>query len=124
MRQRSARDPAAPYSRARPATKIAGANAEAEAESDAPGWWEREKMSENVPPPGRPGREAEVLQALREASRDNPRLVELPPEEVTRQLVLEGRVEGEPSPEIVAEMMLELEVEEQEFDPDVQPGEV
>ena len=79
-------------------------------------------MSENVPPPGRPGREAEVLEALREASRHNPRLVELPPEEVGRQLVLEGLVEGEPSPEVVAEMMLEMEVEEQEFDPDVQPG--
>ena len=79
-------------------------------------------MSENVPP-GRPGREAEVLEALREASRHNPRLVELPPEEVARQLVLEGRVIGEPSPEIVAETMLELEVEEQEFDADVEPGE-
>ena len=77
---------------------------------------------DDVPPPGRPGREDEVLEALREASRDNPRLVELPPEEVARQLVVEGRVEGEPSPEIVAEMMLELEVEEQEFDPDVEPG--
>ena len=30
---------------------------------------------------------------------------------------------AEVSPELVAEMMLELEVEEQEFDPDVQPGE-
>ena len=53
---------------------------------------------DDVPPPGQPGREAEVLEALREASRHNPRLVELPPEEVARQLVLEGRVEGEPSP--------------------------
>lgn len=80
-------------------------------------------MSENVPPPGRPGREAEVLEALREASRHNPRLLEAPPEEVAHQLVLEGRVIGEPSPEVVAEMMLELEVEEKEFDPDVEPGE-
>ena len=80
-------------------------------------------MSENVPPPGKPGRESEVIEALREASRHNPRLVELPPEEVARQLVLEGRVIGEPSPELVAEMMLELEVEGQEFDPDVEPGE-
>ncbi len=60
---------------------------------------------------------------MREASRSNPRLVEMPSEEGARQLVLEGRVIGEPSPELVAEMMLELEVEEQEFDPDVQPGE-
>ncbi len=80
-------------------------------------------MSENVPPPGRPGREAEVLAALREASRGNPLLVELPPEEVTRRLMLEGLLRDEPSPELVAEMMLQLEVEEQEFDPDVQPGE-
>ena len=80
-------------------------------------------MSENVPPPGRPGREAGILEALRKASRDNPLLVELPPEEVTRQLMLEGLLREEPSPELVAEMMLELEVEEQEFDPDVQPGE-
>lgn len=47
---------------------------------------------DDVPPPGRPGREKEVLGALREASRHNPRLVELPPEEVARQLVLEGLV--------------------------------
>ena len=80
-------------------------------------------MSDHVPPPGRPGREAEVLEALRGASSENPRLVEEPPEEVARRLVLEGRAEGEPSPELVAEMMLELEVEEQGFDPDVEPGE-
>ncbi len=84
---------------------------------------EGEMMSDQVPPPGRPGREAEVLAALKEASRRNPRLVEEPPEEVTRQLMLAGLLREEPSPELVAEMMLELEVEEQEFDPDVQPGE-
>ena len=78
-------------------------------------------MSGNVPPPGRPGREAEVLEALRAAGRDNPCLVELPPEEVARQPVLEGRVGGEPSPAVVAEMM--LAVEEQEFDPDARLGE-
>ena len=79
-------------------------------------------MSENVPPPGRPGREAEVLEVLRKASRRNPLLVELPPEEVTRQLMLEGLLRDEPSPELVAEMVLELEVEGRGFDPDVQPG--
>ena len=83
----------------------------------------RGKMSESVPLPGQPGREAEVLEALREASRDEPRLLELLPEEVTHQLVLKGLLREEPSPELVAEMMLELEVEEEEFDPDVQPGE-
>ena len=80
-------------------------------------------MSENVPPPGRPGREAEVLEALREASRHNPHLLEAPPEQVTRHLMLEGLLREEPSPELVAEMALELEVEEEEFDPDAQPGE-
>ena len=76
---------------------------------------------DDVLPPGRSGREKEVLEALREARRHNPRLVELPPEEVARQLVLGGRVEGKPSPELVAEMV--LEVEEEEFDPDAGPGE-
>ena len=80
-------------------------------------------MSDYIPLPGRPGREAEVLKALREASRHNPLLRELPPEGATRQLMLEGLLQEEPSPELVAEMMLELEVEEEEFDPDVQPGE-
>ncbi|MDP9438013.1 MAG: hypothetical protein M3P49_04620 [Actinomycetota bacterium] len=70
-----------------------------------------------------PGPEAEVLGALRKAGRRNPRLVGLPPEEVARQLLLEGLLRDEPPPELVAEMMLELEVEEQEFDPDVQPNE-
>jgi hypothetical protein len=80
-------------------------------------------MSENVLSPGRPGHEAEVLEALRKASRDNPLLVELPPEEVTRQIMLENLLRDEPSPELVAEMMLQLEAEEEAFDPDVQPGE-
>ena len=80
-------------------------------------------MSDHAPPPGQPGREGEILEALREASRDNPRLVDLPPEEVARRLVLEGRIEDEPAVELVAEMMLQLEVEEQEFDPDVEPDE-
>jgi hypothetical protein len=79
-------------------------------------------MSENVPLPGQPGREGEILEALREASCDNPRLVELPPEEVARQLVLEGLLQYEPSLEMVAEMMMEFEIEEEEFDPDVDPG--
>ncbi len=65
-----------------------------------------------------------VLEALRKASRDNPLLVELPPEEVTRQHMLENLLRDEPSPELVAEMMLQLEAEEEAFDPDVQPGEV
>ena len=80
-------------------------------------------MSDHVPPPGQPGQEGEILEALREASRRNPRLVESTPEEVTRQLMLEGLLRDEPSPELVAEMVLQLEVEEEQFDPDVKPGE-
>ena len=79
--------------------------------------------SEHVPPPGQPGTEKEVLEALRNAYRDNAPLVEQPPEEVARQLVLGGYLRDEPSPELVAEMVLALEVEEQNFDPDVDPGE-
>ncbi len=79
-------------------------------------------MDENAPPPGGPGREVGILEALREASRRNPRLVEEPPEEVTRQLALEGLLLDEPSPELVAEVMLELDAEEEAFDPDVEPG--
>jgi hypothetical protein len=80
-------------------------------------------MSENVPPSGRSGREAEVLAALREATSRNRLLLELTPEEVTRQFMRAGLLRDEPSPELVAEKTLELEVEEQEFAPDVQPGE-
>ncbi len=80
-------------------------------------------MSDHVPPPGRPGRDTEVLAALREAIRHNQLLLELPPEEVIRQLMLQGLLRDEPSPELVAEMMLQLEVEEEAFAPDVQPDE-
>ena len=79
--------------------------------------------SEYIPPPGQPGRERAILEALRKAVRDNEPLVEQPPEEVARQLVLGGYLRDEPSPELVAEMVLALEVEEQTFDPDVKPGE-
>ena len=78
-------------------------------------------MSENTPPPGQPGC-GKILEASRGASRDTPRLVELAPKDVAHQFVLEGRVADEPSPELVAKMMLQLEIEEEEFDPDVEPG--
>ena len=80
-------------------------------------------MRDHVPSPGRPGRETEVLAALREAIRHNQLLLKLPPEEVAQQLVLEGLLRDEPSPELVAEMMLQLEAEEEAFAPDVQPDE-
>ena len=58
----------------------------------------------------------EILGALREAVADNPRLAEMPAEEVARQLVLEGRLQLEPSPTLVAEMLDALEAEESAFE--------
>jgi hypothetical protein len=49
---------------------------------------------------------------LREAVVDNPRLAEMPAEEVARQLVLEGRLQLEPSSTLVAEMLDAFEAEE------------
>jgi hypothetical protein len=54
-----------------------------------------------IPAKGEPG-PAEILEALREAVADNPKLEEMPAVEVARQLVLEGRLQGEPSPVLVA----------------------
>jgi polyhydroxyalkanoate synthesis regulator phasin len=64
---------------------------------------------------GEPDRD-EILGALREAVADNPRLAEMPAEEVARQLVLEGRLQLEPSPKLVAEMLDALEAEEGAFE--------
>ncbi len=54
----------------------------------------------------------EILAALRVALDDNPRLAEMPEEEVARQLVLGGRLEDEPSPPFVAEALQAIESEE------------
>ena len=54
----------------------------------------------------------DILAALREALAENPRLAEKPEEEVARQLVLGGHLEGEPSPPLVAEALGVIEVEE------------
>jgi hypothetical protein len=70
-----------------------------------------------IPAEGEPGPD-EILQALREASSDNPRLTEMPPEEVARQLVLGGHLQQEPSPALVADMLDALEAEEGGFDVD------
>jgi hypothetical protein len=64
-----------------------------------------------------PGPE-EILDALREAISDNPRVAEMPAEEVARQLVLDGRLQGEPSPALVADMLDALEDEEGGFEAD------
>ena len=55
---------------------------------------------------------------MREAVSDNPRLAEMPAEEVARQLILEGRLQEEPSPVLVADMLDALEVEEGGFESD------
>jgi hypothetical protein len=60
----------------------------------------------------------EVVEALREAVFDNPRLREMPAEEVVRQLLLDGRLQQESSPVLVAEMLETLEAEEQSFEAD------
>ena len=70
-----------------------------------------------IPAKGEPGPD-EILEALREASSDNPRLTETPPEEVARQLVLGGHLQQEPSPTLVADMLDALEAEEGGFDVD------
>ncbi len=70
-----------------------------------------------IPPKGQPGPD-EILEALREAIFDNPRLREAPAEKVARQLVLEGRLQEEPSPVLVAEMLGGLEAEEGGLDAD------
>lgn len=67
--------------------------------------------SSYIPPKGEPDPD-EILAALREALNDNPRLAEMPEEEVARQLVLEGRLEDEPAPPLVAEALQTIEAEE------------
>jgi hypothetical protein len=54
----------------------------------------------------------EILEALREAIFDNPRLTEMPAEEVAGQLVLGGHLQEEPSAVLVADMLSALEAEE------------
>jgi hypothetical protein len=70
-----------------------------------------------IPPKDEPGPE-ETLDALRQAIFDNPRLTEMPAEEVARQLVLGGYVQEEPSPALVADMLDALKAEEGGFDAD------
>ena len=67
-----------------------------------------------IPAKDEPGPD-EILEALREAIFDNPRLGEMPPEEIARQLVLDGWLREEPSPALVADMLQALEAEEGAF---------
>jgi hypothetical protein len=68
-----------------------------------------------IPAKDEPGPE-EILEALREAVSDNPRLAEMPAEEVSRQLILDGHLQEEPSPALVADMLDALEAEEGGFE--------
>ena len=68
-----------------------------------------------IPPKREPGPE-EILDALREAIFDDPRLTEMPAEEVARQLVLGGHLQEEPSPVLVADMLDALDAEEGGFE--------
>jgi hypothetical protein len=70
-----------------------------------------------IPAKGEPSPD-EILEALREAIFENPRLIELPSEEVARQLVLGGHLQEEPSPVLVADMLDALEAEESTFEAD------
>jgi polyhydroxyalkanoate synthesis regulator phasin len=70
-----------------------------------------------IPAKDEPGLD-EIVEALREAVFENTRLREMPAEKVARQLVLEGRLQQEPSPFLVAEMLEALEAEEQGFETD------
>jgi polyhydroxyalkanoate synthesis regulator phasin len=70
-----------------------------------------------IPAKEEPGPD-EIVEALREAVFENPRLREMPAEEVARQLVLDGRLQQEPSPALVAEMLDDLEAEEESMDAD------
>jgi hypothetical protein len=70
-----------------------------------------------IPAKDEPGPE-EILEALREAVSDNPRLAEMPAEDVARQLVMDGRLQEEPSPVLVADMLDALEAEEGGFEAD------
>jgi hypothetical protein len=70
-----------------------------------------------IPSKDEPGPD-EILEALREAVFENPRLTEMLSEEVARQLVLDGHLQEEPSPTLVAEMLDALEAEEGGFEAD------
>ncbi len=70
-----------------------------------------------IPAKDEPGPD-KILEALREAIFDNPRLTEVPSEEVARQLVLAGYLQEEPSPTLVADMLDALESEEGGFEAD------
>jgi hypothetical protein len=70
-----------------------------------------------IPPKDESGPE-EILDALREAIFGDPRLTEMPAEDVARQLDLGGHLQEEPSPVLVADMLDALDAEEGGFEAD------
>ena len=70
-----------------------------------------------IPAKDEPGPD-EILEAMREAIFNNPRLIEMPSEEVARQLILGGYLQKEPSPTLVADMLDALEAEESGLEAD------
>ena len=67
-----------------------------------------------IPPKDEPSSD-EILEVLREAIFDNPRLAEMPAEDIARQLVLDGWLQEEPAPALVADMLDALKAEEGGF---------
>ncbi len=77
---------------------------------------ERSKMtSGNIPLGPDPD---QILEALKQAVRDHPRLRERAAEEMSRELVRGGYLDEEPDPVLVAEMAEGLEAEEESLQPD------
>ena len=66
----------------------------------------------SMPEKDQPGFD-QILRALREGLNENPRLKEMPAEEVARKLVRHGHLERKPPPPLVAEALEGLEAEEQ-----------
>jgi hypothetical protein len=71
----------------------------------------------SMPQKDQPGFE-QILRALRKGLDENPRLKEMTAEEVARELLLGGHLEGEPPPPLVAEALEGLEAEEQSLQND------
>ena len=74
-------------------------------------------MPGSMPEKGEPGFD-QILGALREMLKENPRLREMPAEEVAGQLVSDGFLEEKPASPLVAEALEGLEAEEQSFQND------
>lgn len=71
---------------------------------------EENMTSGYIPASGEPGPD-DILNALKEALRQDPGLKDRPPEEVSRELAGNGYLPREPSPTLVAEMLGAVERE-------------